>query len=1294
MPDPAAVRRILGDSTSKSACPAFPRQAAPPPPPLHDGPTVVWFRGHDLRIHDHTALEAAVSANKPVVALYILERGAETDGVSSYMRRLGTVSASSSHLDASQPPSRSQPPSPLSPNGGFAIGRVQRWYLHHSLRVLRDQLETLGITLILRRVDCAEDTAPIVSEVARALGAARVFWNKRYKPRAYPVEDAVRSELTAMDVVYHDFFSETLLPPNYTGQSRYDDFQTYTRFWIDTMREHPPPRPRPPLDRSQVNSLPLHQIQALLMMCSPHSAVEGSSTTYFSSDQPMPGPFSPVRTPLGHITDLELLQGLSVEGDDSPGDVSAIGCVAAERAIAAFLKDDRFARFSSAPARRDGMVTGKDLATSRLSPHVRFGEISPRALFYAVVDAGAQAKVKGNSRGLEASRTFLKNMSLREFGYYMLGRYPHAACKPIMPEFEVFPWVYDNDGMIAKAWETGNTGFPIVDAAMRQLLREGWIHNRMRFLAASFFCKYLLLPWPVGAAHMVRTLVDGDEACNSLGWQWTAGCNSDSFPFSTLVNPMSLHTQSTKVAAAYVRKYVPELAGLPDSLVFTPWKVTAEESRLYKFGLLPLDEYRTINPHWDQASSSARRICNLYLYPNRIVNGPEARTRARHAMEVMRRIFSAQRQCRTIIVDQTSVPGGKLRVTERQMLTIESSKLIEDAIFLDHSEDELSTVTGYNPVGEKNLGRNARVAGNDMVSLMQPPRKKQRVEGGQALNPNLKITCGEVTDVMSTSRTGSTISRGEVDLLLSSSGVTEKRTKRRPRHPNAEVLVAEERLGDGSSYGSQNMSSGTMKKTRPSPEGTPLAADGRVSVQALLTPTVLDPTKTVTSRRQFPPQSPTSFPNLQNSPNVSHFAGTTAYQPHGMRAPDAHPHVSHSVSPSMHAPSQGRIYQSFQNPLSDVAVEHVQKAVSPRINEPSIPTYNPIMDRPAQQFRPAPVQHVRRNGDSHATPIHQDAVNTRHEVQQSETSSRRRAHTIGVGSASNFHRGQLKERSPYQPPSFDNTRVPAAPIYQQGVAGMPVMANHYPGNHPHKAQMVLPFRAAGPVPVAPLGPQTSALHSQDGSRGYFHTVPPHLNTQPAGPMIFYPGLPQYIDMRVPQMMHPMVTSHPGALSMGYPGQNGNGLGAGSTNSRGVDHIGNQRNLAGVDRGVQSGPKNPMEREEIARRMAAMNYYDDAYGGKHWEQWQAIALHLLDQYEFSEDTNRHTTKAYVRLCVLKDELRDANPAGPRVTVNHCKEVFRILQLPVTGEWDRRGHGGVRGPYCYGCVKRSGVQSSKK
>lgn len=265
---------------------------------------------------------------------------------------------------------------------------------------------------------------------------------------------------------------------------------------------------------------------------------------------------------------------------------------------------------------------------------------------------------------------------------------------------------------------------------------------------------------------------------------------------------------------------------------------------------------------------------------------------------------------------------------------------------------------------------------------------------------------------------------------------------------------------------------------------------------------------------------------------------------------------------------------------------------------------------------------------------------------------------------------------------------------------MPVLANHFQGTQGHNAaQMMVPFRAGGPMSVSQVGHQAGALRRQDAAQGYYHAMPP-MNSQHAGPLIFYPGVPQYIDMRgipgapMQPLMHPMVTPHPGALSMGYSGPAGATPGAGPSNGR-VNHPNvSQGQISDKDPGARHGPNNPMEREEIARRMAAMDYYDDALGGKHWEQWQAIALHLLDQYEFSEDTDRQTSKAYVRLCVLKDELRDANPTGPRVTVNHCKEVFRILGLPVTGEWDRRGHGGVRGPYCYGCVKRSGVQISKK
>lgn len=147
-------------------------------------------------------------------------------------------------------------------------------------------------------------------------------------------------------------------------------------------------------------------------------------------------------------------------------------------------------------------------------------------------------------RAWAARYAFLKNMALREFASFMLNRHPDAAIKPIVPEFSAFSWAADPDGYMMAAWESGRTGYPVVDAAMRQLVAEGWAHNRMRFLAASFFCKYLLLPWPAGAAWMVRTLVDADEASNSLGWQWTAGCNSDAFPFTTLVNPSSAATRS------------------------------------------------------------------------------------------------------------------------------------------------------------------------------------------------------------------------------------------------------------------------------------------------------------------------------------------------------------------------------------------------------------------------------------------------------------------------------------------------------------------------------------------------------------------------------------------------------------------------------------------------------------------------------------------------------------------------------------------------------------------------------
>jgi deoxyribodipyrimidine photo-lyase len=193
--------------------------------------------------------------------------------------------------------------------------------------------------------------------------------------------------------------------------------------------------------------------------------------------------------------------------------------------------------------------------TSRLSPHLHWGEISPRQLWH-------------QGRGMRGSEAFLRQLVWREFAHHLLHHFPHTAEEPLRPQFASFPW--DGDPDLLVAWQKGQTGYPLVDAGMRELWHTGWMHNRVRMVSASFLVKHLLLPWQLGAAWFWDTLVDASLANNTFGWQWTAGCGADAAPYFRIFNPM---TQGKKFdpEGEYIRRWVPELARLPDKLIHEPW---------------------------------------------------------------------------------------------------------------------------------------------------------------------------------------------------------------------------------------------------------------------------------------------------------------------------------------------------------------------------------------------------------------------------------------------------------------------------------------------------------------------------------------------------------------------------------------------------------------------------------------------------------------------------------------------------------------------------------------------------
>ncbi len=193
--------------------------------------------------------------------------------------------------------------------------------------------------------------------------------------------------------------------------------------------------------------------------------------------------------------------------------------------------------------------------TSRMSPHLHFGEMSPLQIWHAVVDA---------PRG----ESYLRQLAWREFSYHLLCAFPETLGKPFNPQFRHFPW--RSNARRLKAWQQGQTGYPMVDAGMRQLWATGWLHNRARMIVASFLVKHLLVRWQDGAAWFLDTLVDADLANNTMGWQWVAGCGVDAAPYFRVFNPV-LQGEKFDPGGEYVRSWVPELRDLPSEWIHQPW---------------------------------------------------------------------------------------------------------------------------------------------------------------------------------------------------------------------------------------------------------------------------------------------------------------------------------------------------------------------------------------------------------------------------------------------------------------------------------------------------------------------------------------------------------------------------------------------------------------------------------------------------------------------------------------------------------------------------------------------------
>jgi len=393
-------------------------------------------------------------------------------------------------------------------------GAASDWWLHHSLERLDAELRALGSGLVIRRVgDSLEGLQALLAET----GAASVFWNRLYEPEAIARDRRIKAALQAEGRTVESHQSSLLHEPARLHREG-RGYRVFTPFWKAVVAAGidqpvlPPPESLPALPR--LDSLP---VLALALL--PRIAWDAG---FKSAWQP------------GEAGARQALRGFLAEGLD------------------------HYAEGRDRPG---------ESFTSRLSPHLHFGEIGPRQIVRALLERDGMAPVAAGRGNLDR---FAAEVGWREFAYHLLYHYPHTVEAPLDPRFARFPW-REGGADDLKAWQRGQTGIPLVDAGMRELWHTGWMHNRVRMVVASFLTKNLLLPWQEGARWFWETLVDADLAANSLGWQWTAGCGADAAPYFRVFNPV-LQGEKFDPTGAYVRRWVPELARLPDKWLHRPWE--------------------------------------------------------------------------------------------------------------------------------------------------------------------------------------------------------------------------------------------------------------------------------------------------------------------------------------------------------------------------------------------------------------------------------------------------------------------------------------------------------------------------------------------------------------------------------------------------------------------------------------------------------------------------------------------------------------------------------------------------
>ncbi|MGE7215314.1 cryptochrome/photolyase family protein [Priestia koreensis] len=402
-------------------------------------------------------------------------------------------------------------------DGDWSLGGASKWWLHYALEDLTNSLQNLEAPLHIYK----GNTIDILKKMVQSEEIDALYFNKRYEPHVMEQDEQLIKEMKEINIDVQTFEGHLILPPLETTKENGDPYKVFTPFYKSF--------------RQKEVRKATKKIRSLKSFHLDKDSLKAD--------------------------ELSLLPTINwTSGMEAKWDVSEKG---AWETFKHFVKH-RLRNYE------DGRDVPAEESISNLSPYLAFGQISSRYIYQYLLEKSESLQSANVEKQISA---FLRQLVWREFSYHLLYFFPHTVRKPLNEKFTHFKWKQSKQDF--KAWTKGKTGYPLVDAGMRELWETGVMHNRVRMVAASFLVKHLLLPWQKGSEWFWDTLVDADLANNTMGWQWVAGSGADAAPYFRIFNPTT-QAERFDEDGEYIKKWIPELAKLPTKYIHKPWEASDE----------------------------------------------------------------------------------------------------------------------------------------------------------------------------------------------------------------------------------------------------------------------------------------------------------------------------------------------------------------------------------------------------------------------------------------------------------------------------------------------------------------------------------------------------------------------------------------------------------------------------------------------------------------------------------------------------------------------------------------------